>query len=249
MALVKAHIELGKTEAGEIAGAVARFAAFGGLAIALVILALILLVIGSSLFLAEWLLGSMGWGVLHGFLLFIGIAVAAVLIALGIAAGSIGRALLIGVIVAIVVGMALGLNLPNQLYVALGDRTVVGVEPGVRPLLVGLVVGGLIGLVLGLVAATLLDGGGVRIAALVGLLVLGLVLGAFTAINFGPQTGAGVGITIGYIVWIALMGVGVARTGIDVDALKKRFYPSTTIDTSKETLEWLKKRMPPGIGS
>ena len=32
------------------------------------------------------------------------------------------------------------------------------------------------------------------------------------------------------------------------EALKARFYPAQTIDTSKETLEWLQKRMPPGIG-
>ena len=45
------------------------------------------------------------------------------------------------------------------------------------------------------------------------------------------------------------MGVDVARTGIDVEALKIRFTPTQTIETSKETLEWLQKRMPPGIGS
>ena len=45
------------------------------------------------------------------------------------------------------------------------------------------------------------------------------------------------------------MGIDVARTGIDVEALKHRFIPVQTIDTSKETLEWLQKRMPPGIGS
>jgi hypothetical protein len=45
------------------------------------------------------------------------------------------------------------------------------------------------------------------------------------------------------------MGIDVVRTGIDTETLKRRFYPSQTIDTSKETLEWLQKRMPPGIGS
>jgi hypothetical protein len=45
------------------------------------------------------------------------------------------------------------------------------------------------------------------------------------------------------------MGTDVARTGIDVEALKNRFYPVQSIDTGKETLEWLQKRMPPGIGS
>ena len=77
----------------------------------------------------------------------------------------------------------------------------------------------------------------------------GALLGAFSAITFGPQVGAAVGITIGYLVWIGLMGVEVVRTALDTEALKERFYPTQTIETSKETLEWLQKRMPPGIGS
>ena len=85
--------------------------------------------------------------------------------------------------------------------------------------------------------------------AIAGLTVLGVALGAFTAITFSPQVGAGIGITVGYLTWMALMGIDVARTGIDVEALKARFMPSQTIETSKETLEWLQKRMPPGIGS
>jgi hypothetical protein len=36
------------------------------------------------------------------------------------------------------------------------------------------------------------------------------------------------------------------RTGIDTEALRKRFIPSQTIDTTKETIEWLKRRMPRG---
>ena len=45
------------------------------------------------------------------------------------------------------------------------------------------------------------------------------------------------------------MAADVARTGVDVEALKARFIPIQTIETGKETLEWLQKRMPPGIGS
>ena len=105
---------------------------------------------------------------------------------------------------------------------------------------------GIIGLLVGLVGAwrakTSLGG------AAVGGLLVGVLLGAFTAITFGPQAAAGVGIAVGYITWMVLMGIDVSRTGIDVEALKARFTPTQTIETSKETLEWLKKRMPPGIG-
>ena len=79
--------------------------------------------------------------------------------------------------------------------------------------------------------------------------VLGLLAGTFTAITFGPQIGAAIGITLGYLTWMALMGVDVARRGVDVEDMKDRFYPTQSIETGKETLEWLQKRMPPGIGS
>ena len=121
MALVMAHVELAKAEAGQIAGEVGRVAALGALAIALVIFAVFLLVIGASLWLGEWLLGSMGWGVLHGFLLFLAVAMAAVLGALGIAPRRLVGAFAVGVAVAVVVGAVLGLGLLNQLYASIGD--------------------------------------------------------------------------------------------------------------------------------
>ena len=250
MALVAAHIDLAKAEAGAIAGEVGRVAALGAIALILVIFAVFLFVIGVSLSIGEWLLGSMGWGMIHGVLLFLAVAMAAVLVGLGISARRIGRVFIAAVVVGIVVGVLLGLNLLNQLYAAIGNATGLQVDPGVRPLVVGTPLGGLIGLLVGIVAAaTLHVAGGGRFVALAGLTVLGVAIGAFTTIAFGPQVGAGVGITAGYLTWMTLMGFDVARTGIDIEDLKDRFYPVRTIETSKETLEWLQKRMPPGIGS
>ena len=250
MALVMAHVELAKAEATAIAGEVGRVAALGALAIALVIFAVFLLVIGASLWLGEWLLGSMGWGVLHGFLLFASVAMAAVLIAFGIGGRRVGGALLVSIVIGIVVSVVLGANLLNELYASIGDALGLAVDPGIRPLVVGMLFVGFLGLLAGIAAAVLMDAsGGGRFVALAGLTVLGVALGAFTAITFVPQVGVGIGITIGYVTWMVLMGIDVARTGIDAEALKQRFYPVQTIDTSKETLEWLQKRMPPGIGS
>ncbi len=113
----------------------------------------------------------------------------------------------------------------------------------------GLLVGALVGMLIGFAAAIRVGSSGGRFAAIVGLAIVGALAGAFSAVTFGPQVGAAVGITIGYLTWIALMGVDVARGGVDVEGLKDRFYPSQSIDTGKETLEWLQKRMPPGIGS
>ena len=359
MALVLAHVDLAKAEAAAIAGQVGQVAALGAMAVVLVIFAVFLLVIGVSLGLGEWLLGSMGWGVIDGVLAFLAVAMAAVLLAVGVSAARIGRAFLAAVLLGIVIGVVLGLSLPNQLYAAIGETTGLAVDPGIRPLAVALaiwaIVGALVGLGIGyrlhqvggsvaflillgvgiaagaglatrvlpdvgnglvvivwavtgalvgiLVAlsamraerplvrvgwvAGLLVGGaivgaistvliatwigtvaGVLVAAIaigiavatavhgrdgalatLGSLVAAMAFGAFTAITFIPQVGAGIGITAGYIIWMALMGMDIARTGIDVEALKARFYPGQTIDTSKETLEWLQKRMPPGIGS
>ena len=69
--------------------------------------------------------------------------------------------------------------------------------------------------------------GGGRFVAWAGLTVLGVALGAFTAITFWPQVGAGIGITarLPRRGW-RLMGLDIRATGIDVEALKNRFYPS-----------------------
>jgi hypothetical protein len=247
--LVQAHVELAKAELSAIAGEIGRIAALAAVAIVVVILAGVLAVIGTALFLGEWLLGSIGWGVLHGILAFAAIAIGAGLMAAGVAAGRVGRSFVAGVVVAIVVGVALGLEWPNQAYAAAGEAARLNVEIGARPLVVGLLVGALVGVLIGFGAAVRIGSGVGRLAAIVGLAILGALAGAFSAITFGPQVGAAVGITFGYLTWIAVMGADVARQGVDVGDLQERFYPTQTIETGKETLEWLQKRMPPGIGS
>jgi hypothetical protein len=240
-----AHVDLAKAEAQAIGDEIKKVAALAGIAFAVVIFAVILAVVGTALFLGEWLLGSIGWGVLHGLLLFTAIAVACGLAAVGVRGGRISGAFVLGLIVAVVVGIGLALALPNRAYASLGDSALPGIEPGVRPLVVGLLVVGAVGLLLGVLGA--LRGGGV--GAVVGGTLVGLLLGALSAVDVGPQVGAGIGIALGYVVWIAVMGMDVARTGVDTEALKARFYPKQTIETSKETLAWLQSKMPPGTGS
>jgi hypothetical protein len=245
-----AHVELAKAEATEIAEGIKRVAALIGGAVALVFFAVILLVVGSSLFISEWLLGSIGWGVLHGVLLFAGIAMACVLLAVGIAGDRLARAFALGAVVAVVISLLYGLALTNQLFATIARNLFPNLDPANAPLVVGLALGALVGLVLGaVVAATAVSDSGGRATAVIGGIVLGAAIGAFSAISFQYQIGIGIGIAVGYVAWIALMGVDVSRTGIDVEALQARFIPTRTIETGKETLEWLQKRMPPGIGS
>ncbi|MEX2183976.1 MAG: hypothetical protein WEC14_05975 [Chloroflexota bacterium] len=247
--LLMAHVDLARAEASAIGGKVARTAGLIGCAVAVVVLALLLVFIGMALFLAEWLLGSMGWGVLHGLLFAIAAAVTMVLAAVGVSAARIGRAFIGAVVIGVVVAVVLGLDAPNRLYAAIGSEVLPGVESGVRPLVVGTFAGALTGLVIGALLALRLTSGSARFAGLIGLAILGAAVGAFTAITFGPQVGIGIGIAVGYVAWAALLAADVARSGVDLEALKARFMPTQTIDTSKETLEWLRQRMPPGIGS
>ncbi len=249
MRLILAHIDLAKAEASAIGGEIARVAALVGIAIAVVLFAVILAVIGTSLFLGEWLLGSIGWGVLHGLLLFTAIAIACAVAAVGVSGARIGQAFVGGVIVAVIVGVGLALALPNRAYRSIGESLLPNVEPGIRPLVVGVVVVGIIGLLVGLVGAVRASGAAFRGSSIVGGALAGAVLGAISAVDTGVQVGAAIGITAGYLVWILLMGVDIARRGVDVEDLKARFYPKETIETSKETLAWLQSKLPPGIGS
>jgi hypothetical protein len=161
----------------------------------------------------------------------------------------IGRAFLVGVAAAVAVSLLLTLALPNRLYTSFGETALPGVEPGVRPLVVGAAIWAVIGLLGGVIGALRVEGSGGRIGSLVGGAVLGALVGAVTAVDTGPQVGVGIGIAVGYLTWIGIMGADMARTGVDTEALKARFYPTQTIETRKETLAWLQSKMPPGFGS
>lgn len=249
MDLGRAHIDLAKTEFSAIAGEIGRIAALVGLAIASVILLGLLATLGTALFLGEWLLGSIGWGVLHGILFFMALAIAAGVMAVGVSGGRIARSFIVAVIVAVVIGVALGMQWPNQAYAAAGESARLNVVTESRPLVVGVLFGAWVGLLIGFIAAVRLGSWGSRIGAIVALAIVGAIVGAISAITFSPQVGAGLGITVGYLAWIALMGADVARNGVALDDMKDRLYPTQTIETGKETLEWLQRRMPPGIGS
>src|SRR5262249_54312047 len=164
----------------------------------LVIFAVFLLVIGLSLGFGEWILGSMGWGVIHGVLLFVSVALAAVLYALGISGRRIFGALIVAVVIGGILGLILGFNLPHRLDAPIGDALNVAVDPGYRPLVVGVLLWMLIGLIVGIgVAFRMSAAAGGRFATIAGLVVAGAAFGAFTSITFVPQVAAGIGITVG----------------------------------------------------
>jgi glucan phosphoethanolaminetransferase (alkaline phosphatase superfamily) len=244
-----AHVDLAKAEATQIGMEAGKVGAAFGLALVLVLIAATLFVLGTSLFLAEWLLGSMGWGIVHGMEACIAVALSVILAALSIRAARIGAAIAIGIIVGVIVTLVLAFWIFNRLYDAIFQATNLNLDPASAPLVVGVVLWALIGAIAGIVlSARSMDTWGARIGTILGLAILGAIVGALTAITYNPQVAAGIGITVGYAVWIGVLAADVARTGIDVEAIKLRFTPTQSIETGKETLEWLQKRMPPGIG-
>jgi hypothetical protein len=241
--MVRAHMDLARAEADAIKGEIARAAALGGAAIALLILLAFLLPIGLALFLGEWIFGSIGWGLLHATELLIALPIMLVLLALRVRGLAVD--LVIAVVIAIVASVILGTNAGNQAFQRIGEAASFG-DPAWRPLVVGILVGAAIGAVVGLIAGVRPGGAGGALGGLVAGAILGGWVGAFLAITFGWRTGIAAGIAIGLVAWPTLMGTRVARQGIDGEALKARFWPQATIDTTKETIEWARARAPIG---
>ena len=151
--LATTHVALARTELSEILERAKAAAIFVGLAIALLLFAAILASVGTTLFVGEWLFGSLGWGVLHGVLLCVALVAALLLAALEIPGRHLAATFVAAVGIGIVVAVVLGLAWPNQAFTRIGDALIPGIETGVRPLVAGLAVGallvGLVALVVG----------------------------------------------------------------------------------------------------
>ncbi len=241
MRMVRAHIDLARAEADEIKGEVGRAAALAGAALALLILLALLLPIGLILFTGEWIFGSIGWGLLLGSELLIAVPVALALAALRVR--RLGVDLLVAVVIGVILSLLLGSGLPNQLWRQIGDALNLG-DPAWRPQATGILVMGIIGGLGGLLVNARSREVGTMVAGLLGGLVVGALLGEFLAITFGWRVGVAVGVAVGLGAWLVLMGGRVAREGIDTEALKTRFWPQATIDTTKETIEWAREKVP-----
>jgi hypothetical protein len=176
IALVRAHIDLARAEASEIGGEVQSVAVAAGIAIGALILVAFLVPIGTTLFLGEWLFGSMGWGVLLGTEALVLLGTAAVLGSVG--AGRVGRAIALAFLAGLLGAILLGTNAPNRLYVAIAEQFGPGIDPGWAALVAGLVSGVVIGGLLGLLAGARRGTRGDAGAGLVGGAILGGVFGA-----------------------------------------------------------------------
>ena len=243
--LVAAHIGLARAEFGEIMGEVGRMALLGLVAVGSFILIGFLLPIGTLLFLGDWLFGSLGWGILHGTLLLVGVAVAAVVVALGVGSGAVARDFGLAALIGMVVGLLLGLDLANRGWATLGEQVAPTLSVEIRPLAIGTASMAIVGSVLGLLLGAR-GGMGGAVAGLVGGAILGAAVGALSAITFGLQVGAAIGVTVALVAWPALVGWTLSRRGVDGEALAARFTPRQTIDMTRETIEWVRAQTPLG---
>jgi hypothetical protein len=245
--LVSAHVDLARAEIGDVLDQVKRIAVLVGIAFAVLLFAGLLLPIGLALFLGEAVFGSIGWGVLLGTLLLVDIGVMSALLIVASGRG-VSADFLLAVLVGVIVGVVLGLDLTNRGWTLLGDQIAGQFAAGDRPLVVAAGSLAIIGAVLGLLSGVRGGAMAAVLGAIVGA-ILGALLGALTAIALGPRVGAAIGVTVALLVWPAFMGLRVARKGIDGEEFKSRFWPETTIETTKETIEWVRRRMPLGRGS
>ncbi|HET9681122.1 MAG TPA: hypothetical protein VFP19_03715 [Candidatus Limnocylindrales bacterium] len=241
--LVRAHLALARAEAGEIVDEVKRLVGLALGALAVVVMAALLLFIGGTLFLGEWLFGSIGWGVLLGVLLLVDLAVVLALLALDVPGRRLGRDVVVALVIGVVAGLVLGFDLTHRGWSSLGDQVIPSVDPAWRPTLIAVVALAIVGAGLGFLFR-IRSGGGAAIGAAIGAGILGVILGLITATSIPPQVGAALGFTAGLIAWPVLSGLGVARIGIDGEALKAKFMPDQSIEQAKETIEWVRARVP-----
>ncbi len=174
---------------------------------------------------------------------------------------ALGAGAAIGAVVVGIVGLVLGArggNLGNA-FAGLFAGAVLGVfvgafagglvrlalNPDSRPMIVGLLIWAVAAAVIGIIIGSRYGSRGALWGFGVGL-VAGGAFGAFTAITFTWNVAIAIGIAVFLGLATGLAAVFAAKGGIDVEALKARYIPQATIDTTKETIEWAQARMPGG---
>jgi len=242
VALLRAELQITGKEIGIIAGL-----AFGALFIA--ILALILLYVGSFLFLGELLFGSMGWGIIHGTLLavaFIGF------VAVNLAGGEVqryGLGFAIGLVVTVVLAALFLSNASNEVGDSLRSWIVEEFQTESLPfgdewlvMLSGLVLGALLGLIGGLLAVwrTRLDGtertAAVAVCVAIGAITLAIL---FPTRYQAPDGVLGLAIMVGLLVWIIAGLILAARRGFDPEARYANIIPRETLAAFEKTRDFL----------
>lgn len=232
-------------ELGEAMRQTAVIAGLAGAALVLALLAVTLLYVGTFLFIGETVFGSLGWGVLHGFLLTTCLIVP---IGLNLAGGQLGdwvRGLLGSLVVGIVLGVILSTNVLHNASVWLAQQ----LQPSLGlqfDLLVWLVPALVFGLVLGLIGLLLglrSGGGAAAAAAFVVLFLVGfLIVGFFAAVPFSTQVAAALAVTVWLILWMALSAVFAVQRGLDPKKRYEKLVPRESMAQFAATRAYLEQQ-------
>ena len=202
------------------------------------VVALLLIAIGTFLFLGEWLFGSMAWGILHG-TLFPGVSCAwpiGINLAGGPAAATV-RGLATGLVVTLLLWILFASNVlrDTAVNVAQSLESSIRLEPALLPTLVGLAAGALaLGIVLAIVGSR--RDMGIRLGV-AGILLGGIVGAILGSVTFDTKGALAIALTVGYVV--AIVGVrllfAVRSVGFDAEGRYERLVPRESIAMAEET--------------
>jgi hypothetical protein len=237
LGLVAAHINMAKAEFSEIGGQIKRAAALGGVALLLVFMAGMLIVVGTLLYLGEAIFGSIGWGLLDGAELLIGVAALLIFAIIDLSWRRAGSAFVVGLVVGLVVTGLLAVDWAYVSHHYSGMPAPVVIAAGAGAVLLG-VLGAILGSSFGRWLA---------VAGLVAGAICGALLGLLAALAIpNLRVAAAMGVATLLLFWPLVAAVFVFRHGIDTAKLRARFVPDQTIETTKETIEWVREQMPLG---
>lgn len=237
--LVTAHVDLLKAELAVTGHDLAIIVGMVVAALSFVVVALLLIAIGTFLFLGEWLFGSMAWGILHGTLFLVLLCVP---IGVNLAGGSATatiRGIATGMAVTLVLWIVFASNVLRDAAVQAGDslESSIGLEPALLPTLVGLVAGAVVlGIALALIGSR--RGMGVRLG------VSGLVLGALVgsllgSVTFDTKGALAIALTIGLLTAIVVIVLVAVRQGFDPESRYERLVPRESIAMAEESKKFL----------
>lgn len=100
--------------------------------------------------------------------------------------------------------------------------------------------------VLSVLVAIGMPRGDIGRAFLVALVIGAVLIAVGIILHISLRPWAAMAIFVALVAWPATAGWWLSRRGIDMDAFKARFYPGQTIETTKETIEWVRERTPLG---
>ena len=211
-------------------------------AISFVVVALLLIAIGTFLFLGEWLFGSMAWGILHGTLFLVLLCVPIGINLAGGPAAATVRGVAAGLAVTLLLWLVFASNVLRDSAVNAGQslESSIRLEPALLPTLVGLVAGAVVlGILLAIVGSR--QGMGIRLGVL-GLL-LGAVVGAILgSVTFDTKGALAIALTVGYVVAIAASLLFAVRHGFDAERRYERLVPRESMAMAEETKRFLERQ-------